>query len=104
MKDWAKMTPKQRKQKQFTYFCEDCGATFDEDQADWSGSYEGEGVMRGWMWDEMICPKCGSHRIEEGYICWECEKCCYEDEIFEGEDGHFYCEECMKEIEEEEGE
>jgi len=81
--------------KKQTYYCLNCGNTYTEDDAYWAGSYEGEGVMRGWLVDAMLCPECLSEEWTEAAMCDAC------GEWFPAEDtkqleGYTYCAACYE--------
>lgn len=80
------------------YLCTKCGMTFDTSEAGWTGSYEGEGVMRGWLPDEMVCPCCGSPEWVEAAECGDCGDYFDIDEMHMV-DGWHICEECYQKIE-----
>ena len=54
------------------YICENCGEVFDEDEIKEVYTMEGEGVMRGPLYDHDECPHCGSEDISEARECIAC--------------------------------
>ena len=78
------------------YICENCGEVFDEDEVKAVYYDEGEGVMRGPLYDHDECPHCGSEDISEARECIAC--CGY----FSGYDPSSldYCESCQNAIHE----
>ena len=82
------------------YICEHCGEVFDEDEVREVYYDEGEGVMRGPLYDHDECPHCGSEDISEARECIAC--CGY----FSGYDpiSLDYCESCQNAINEQNSE
>ena len=82
------------------YICENCGEVFDEDEIKAVYYDEGEGVMRGPLYDHDECPHCGSEDISEARECIAC--CGY----FSGYDPSSldYCESCQNAINEQNSE
>ena len=74
------------------YICGDCGEVFDEDEIKEVYYDEGEGVMRGPLFDHFECPECGNEVYDEAVHCPVCE------EYYNGEED--YCENCQKAIHE----
>lgn len=76
------------------WICEDCGAIFDEMDADFreerdNGS-EGHGEV---MWTEVICPVCGSDSLSDTVECPVC------GELHSDQDDDVICDDCTKQIE-----
>ena len=73
-------------------YCDNCKTAFDEDELEPIYTMEGEGVMRGPLFDHFECPECGSEVYDEAVQCPVCE------EYYNGEED--YCENCQKAIHE----
>lgn len=74
------------------YICNGCGAVFREDEIKDVYTMEGEGCMRGPLFDHDECPFCGCEDIVKAVECPAC------GEYYNGEED--YCENCQKAIHE----
>ena len=79
------------------WICSDCGAVFDDDDADVSYEWIGEGVMGGYRPMETLCPECGSDCLEEAKECDNCGEWFDATDMIDV-DGVKYCKECAQAV------